>query len=543
MLFSRFSFNMFLKFFLSLIIIYGCSSGGEDPGNGGGGGPVDPPSEIIPTNLSVNITIEGSDSENPDGDGTGVVKFSASATNAVSYSYRFGTGDSKTSSGSVEYTYTDVGTKTYNVKVLAYSSTNNYISIDKSITVYVKPASEQTLLELLAGSSQKTWKINAAQDAHFSNGSVDKNYPTWWEAYSFSKSDSGFYDDEHTFNVNGTYTHKTNNTVFGKGVYLNSDFGTNSSTNSDGDIENYPLDNYETTFSAKKEDGVDKIEFNDKGFLGFYTGTHSYTIECSDESNILIRTVDDQDRAWYLWLTSETVSETPSKDQFTNLIWSDEFDYTGAIDPDKWSHEVREQWYNNEVQSTTNLLENSKVEDGKLKITAIKKANGDYTSARIRTYKKLDFTYGRIDVKAKMPSKTNGVWPAIWLLGSNYDSIDWPACGEMDIQEYAHTNNFNVQSTVHQPDGYAGQGDSNVTYEYDDIDEKYHVYSLVWTKEALTFYVDDKPHHIVGNSCALPFNWDFYLILNFAMGGDMGGDIDSGFKSETMEVDYVRVYQ
>ena len=75
------------------------------------------------------------------------------------------------------------------------------------------------------------------------------------------------------------------------------------------------------------------------------------------------------------------------------------------------------------IQSTTNLLENSKVEDGKLKITAIKKANGDYTSARIRTYKKLDFTYGRIDVKAKMPSKTNGVWPAIWLLGSNYDNI------------------------------------------------------------------------------------------------------------------------
>ena len=124
----------------------------------------------------------------------------------------------------------------------------------------------------------------------------------------------------------------------------------------------------------KKEDGVDKIEFNDKGFLGFYTGTHSYTIECSDESNILIRTVDDQDRAWYLWLTTETVSETPSKDQFTNLIWSDEFDYTGAIDPDKWSHEVREQWYNNEVQSTTNLLENSKVEDGKIKNYSNKKS-------------------------------------------------------------------------------------------------------------------------------------------------------------------------
>ena len=247
--------------------------------------------------------------------------------------------------------------------------------------------------------------------------------------------------------------------------------------------------------------------------------------------------------AWYLWLTSETVSETPSKDQFTNLVWSDDFDYTGAIDPDKWTHEVREQWYNNEVQSTTSSLDNSKVEDGKLKITAIKKSNGDYTSARIRTYKKLDFTYGRIDVKAKMPSKTNGVWPAIWLLGSNYESIDWPACGEIDIQEYAHTNSFNVQSTVHQPEGYGGQGDSHVSYDYNNIADEFHVYSLVWTKEALTFYVDDKPHHMVGNSCALPFNWDFYLILNFAMGGDMGGDIDSSFTSDSMEIDYVKVYQ
>jgi hypothetical protein len=159
---------------------------------------VDPPSEIIPTNLSVNITIEGANSENPNGDGSGLVKFSASATNAVSYSYRFGTGDSKTSTGPVEFTYSDIGTKTYNVKVIAYSSTNNFISIDKAITVYVKPVSDQTLLELLAGSSTKTWKINAAQDAHFSNGAADKNYPTYWEAYSFSKSNSGFYDDEFT---------------------------------------------------------------------------------------------------------------------------------------------------------------------------------------------------------------------------------------------------------------------------------------------------------------------------------------------------------
>ena len=83
--------------------------------------------------------------------------------------------------------------------------------------------------------------------------------------------------------MNGTFQHKTNSTVYGKGVHLNSDFGTTSSpTNSDGDIENYPLDNYETTFSVKKEDDLDKIEFGDKGFLGFYVGQQNYTIACSD---------------------------------------------------------------------------------------------------------------------------------------------------------------------------------------------------------------------------------------------------------------------
>ena len=182
--------RLFFKIFSFIVLLFlSCSSGAED--DGGGAGPVDPPSEIIPTNLSVNISIEGTDSNNPNGDGSGLVKFTASATNAVSYSYRFGTGDSKNSSGSVEFTYTDVGTKTYNVKVFAYSSTNNSISIDKSITVYVKPFAEPTILELLAGDSSKTWRINAAQDSHFSNGAQDKQYPTYWEAYSFSKSSSG----------------------------------------------------------------------------------------------------------------------------------------------------------------------------------------------------------------------------------------------------------------------------------------------------------------------------------------------------------------
>ena len=539
------TFNFFklilIKVVFILPLLISCSGSASDDGETGPADPVD----IIPANLSLTIDIRGTDSNHPNGDGFGVVKFSANATNAVSYSFRFGTGDSKTSSGNAEYTYTEVGTKTYDIKVLAYSSTNNYITIDKKITVYVKPDSEQGLLELLAGNSSKTWKINAAQDAHFSNGSPDKTYSTYWEAAAFSKVNAGFYDDEYIFNVDGTYKHKTNEDVFGKASYLTNDFGsTSQSPNSSGEIEKYPLDDYQTTFVAKKDGDENKLEINGKGFVGFYVGQHIYTIECYDSDKIYLRTQDEGENvAWYVWLTAKTVSETHPKDQFTNLVWSDEFSDPGALDSSKWVHEVGDSWYNNEVQSYTSRLDNSKVEDGKLKIIAKKESyNGNnYTSARIISNTKMDFTYGRVDIKAKIPG-TKGTWPALWLLGSNFKTVTWPKCGEIDVLEAAQSNNFRVQSTVHHPDNY-GEGDSHITNEYTDITEKFHIYSLVWTKQALTFYVDDKPHHIVGNSCALPFNWNQFIILNVAMGGTMGGEISPDFVSDTMEIEYVRVYQ
>ena len=544
------------KVLLIFLIVFSCSSG-DDGGNSGGGGGVEPPTNIIPSNLSFNVEIVGSDSDNPNGDGLGVVKFSASAVNAVNYSFRFGTGETKnSSSGSVEYTYTDVGTNTYDVKVLAYSKTNDYIDSEKKITVYVKPQPNSDLVNLLSGGSEKTWKINAAFDGHFANGDSEDRYPSWYEAFAFDKNDFGFYDDEYIFKSDGSYTHKTNGDVYGKASYLTSSFGsTGQSPNSDGEIENYTLDNYSTTYLAKKDDGLDIIEFSDKGFVGFYVGQNNYTIECSNGNNILLRTVDVQNTAWYIWLTSDEVSNIPSKDMYTNLIWQDEFNYEGSPNPEKWHIEQRNQWYNNEKQATTGRLDNVKVEDGVLKITAKESYGGkEYTSSRIRTHKvtnfneddPLDFTYGRVDIRAKMPSK-GGTWPALWMLGSNYSTtgngLDWPDCGEIDILEHTGNNLNRVQATVHHRDKHAGDGDTKVTYDYNDVSTEFHIYSVVWTPKALTFYVDNNPYHIVGNSCALPFNWDFNIILNVAMGGDMGGAIAEDFDFDVLEVDYVRVYQ
>ena len=140
-----------------------------------------------------------------------------------------------------------------------------------------------------------------------------------------------------------------------------------------------------------------------------------------------------------------------------------------------------------------------------------------------------------------MPGE-KGTWPALWLLGSNYDDIDWPKCGEIDIMEHAGNRLNKIQGTVHHPDKY-GSGDGGETNEYSNVSTDFNIYSVVWTEKGVTFLVNDKPFHIVGNSCALPFNWDFFLILNIAMGGTFGGSVPDSFVSDIMEVDYVRVYQ
>ena len=170
--------------FLFVFIIFSCSGESTDDATD----PSDP-DKVIPSNLTLSIEIVGLDSNNPSGDGSGVVKFTATADNAVNFSFRFGTGDSEeSSSGVVEYTYTNTGTNTYSVNVLAYSTTNHFVSTSQTIEVYVRPALDADLVELLSGGSQKSWKVNAAYDAHFSNGDNQFKYPTWWEASAFSLS-------------------------------------------------------------------------------------------------------------------------------------------------------------------------------------------------------------------------------------------------------------------------------------------------------------------------------------------------------------------
>ncbi|MBJ6368442.1 glycoside hydrolase family 16 protein [Snuella sedimenti] len=243
------------------------------------------------------------------------------------------------------------------------------------------------------------------------------------------------------------------------------------------------------------------------------------------------------------------VGEKPLK-----LVWSDEFDVNGEPDDSKWGYDLGNGcpnlcgWGNGEKQYYTNRPENVKVEDGVLKITAKMEAyqGFNYTSARLLTKDKYEFTYGKVEVKAKLPSGS-GTWPAIWMLGANIDTVGWPACGEIDIMEHWGHNPKIVSSATHTPACSGGCSGTKVgETTVNDFSSGFHVYGLEWTEDALHFSLDGtilytyKPD--VKDSNTWPYTKPQFLILNIAMGGNWF-TIDENFTESTMEIDYIKIYQ
>lgn len=236
------------------------------------------------------------------------------------------------------------------------------------------------------------------------------------------------------------------------------------------------------------------------------------------------------------------------------LVWSDEFDTNGAPDNSKWNFEIGDGcpnlcgWGNGESQYYTDRSDNVIVEDGLLKITAKKETyqGSEYTSTRMITKDKYEFTYGKIEIKAKLP-EGKGTWPAIWLLGANIDTVGWPACGEIDIMEHWGHNPTKVSSATHTPSCSGGCGNTQVgETTVSDFATEFHVYGLEWTAEELRFFLDDTLLYTynpaVKNSETWPFDNPQFFILNIAMGGSWF-TIDPNFAESTMEIDYIRVYQ
>lgn len=232
------------------------------------------------------------------------------------------------------------------------------------------------------------------------------------------------------------------------------------------------------------------------------------------------------------------------------IVFSDEFEYDGLPDEEIWGYETGGNgWGNGELQYYTGKdLDNAKVEGGHLIITAIEEKfeNSDYTSARLRSSE--SFTYGRYEIRAKLP-KGRGTWPAIWMLPTGNNFGGWPNSGEIDIMEHVGFDMDVVHGSLHMADfnfrkGWHPTGEMMVP----KVDEEFHNYILEWTPYQIDIYMDDFLYVTYKNDGQGPKHWPFsekfYLLMNIAVGGAWGGQegIDPVYPQE-MAVDYVRVYE
>ena len=168
-------------------------------------------------------------------------------------------------------------------------------------------------------------------------------------------------------------------------------------------------------------------------------------------------------------------------------------------------------------------------------------AGAGFSSARIKTEGLQEFTYGRVAARAKLPTG-GGTWPAIWMLGGDYLTNPWPAAGEMDIMEHVGNQQDIVFASTHDPNNFGGNARTGSTL-VEGASEDFHLYEMEWTETEIKFAVDGIVYHTVSNDGTLPFNKDFFFILNVAMGGNFGGTVDPTFTESSMEIDYIRMYQ
>lgn len=317
-------------------------------------------------------------------------------------------------------------------------------------------------------------------------------------------------------------------------------------------IKPIELDRWQTVTFDFGQDAVINLDPN-SGPAVLRTDFNRVVIQINGEDNTdqVIAFIDD----------FSFVSEEVVEPGFDCMVWSDEFEGEGALDASKWFHQTRlpngDSWYNGEIQHYTDRIENTYREGGNLNLVAIREQFTDqgvtksFTSARLNS--KFAFTYGRVEIRAKLPTGV-GTWPALWMLGQNinedgaywdiegFDTTPWPACGEIDIMEHWGDNQNYVSSAMHTPSSFGGTvnvGGATIP----TASTQFHVYAMVWTDEKIEFSVDGVVHYIynppVKNSETWPFDAPQYLLFNVAMLPNVLGS----FSRSALEVDYVRVYQ
>lgn len=238
---------------------------------------------------------------------------------------------------------------------------------------------------------------------------------------------------------------------------------------------------------------------------------------------------------------------TPATYPGMELLWADEFDGAG-LNTTWWNYETGGGgWGNNELEFYTNSIDNVFIENGHLNIKAIKSSVAEtYTSGRLTTKGKKEFTYGRIDIRAKLP-QGQGIWPALWMLGANISEVSWPDCGEIDIMEFLGNDLTTVYGSAHYENGgHQYKTGSYVLAVPDNYCTKFHVFTIMWHENSIQYFVDyHKYYEVTVNAIKFgAFKKPQFFIFNLAVGGDWPGNPNAATVfPQILLVDYVRVFQ
>lgn len=548
--------NIFGLVFLFLAVMIGCQDDDHTFG------------EInAPTNLQLSYEIVGKTAENPNGDGSGNVIITAHAEGAITYKFVYPSGSPDVNgTGITTKRFTDSGIHSYEVTVIATGTGG--VSTTASITIVdlLSTFDDPETMAKLTGGGTKIWYWAAAETGHLGVGpntvDGDNYWAVWYMAQPFEKAGSEtsscLYNNKLTFTQDGNlirYNLDNGGATFFNAGYVGVAGGSQTEDTclpfDTSGQKTVSLEPASSVVASQFSTGT-QMKFSDNGFMGYYIGATTYEILEISDNRMVVRAVQANNPAlaWYHIFTTQDPYGTPDP-SYTNLVWQDEFNVDGAPDATKWNMETGNNngWGNNELQYYR--PENATVSGGTLKITAKRESFSGYayTSARMQTHNKYDFKYGRVVFRAKLPSG-GGTWPALWMLGSNYESVDWPACGEIDIMEHVGNQQDVIHSTLHYP-GNSGGNANTSTKTVAGVSDGFKIYELIWSADVMKFYVRDTEtgtptliKQFTNSATNHPyFNWNFFLIMNVAMGGNMGGTVDASFTQSALEVDYVRVYQ
>ena len=556
--------NIYILLFSLMTAFYGCQEKEYEFGD-----------VIAPSNIVITANIAGVDTNNPYGDGTGFVDFTVKADNALSYKFNYGdgTGIESVPAGVVTKRFSLTGINIYTVIVTAVGTGGVTSTSSVDLTVF-SSFEDPDAAAFLAGKNlgdSKTWYWQADKALHVGLGPVTDDYgngefayEAWWNSIKpWDEEKSCMYSNEFVFTVteNGLTFEQTVGPAFVPGTYAGV-LGVAGDQCHDETVATNMFGVKNVTFAPSSSKAAlegtyndepyrkSTFEISDGGFMGWLVGSSTYDIISISDDELIVRVIEDpvsgSGAAWYHKFTStKPVQGVVAVDyEYNNLVWEDDFNTDGAPDATNWTYDLGAGgWGNGELQTYTDTAENAKVEGGSLIITAKADGSGGYTSARLKSQGLRKFTYGRIEVKAKLPAAA-GTWPAIWMLGSNFPTVSWPHCGEIDIMEQKGDDKNTSLGTCHWFDTASSSNASyGETTAVANASSEFHLYTVEWTESAIKIYLDEEKFYELANDEALPFNADFFLILNVAMGGSLGGTVDAAFTEDTMEIDYVKVYQ